>query len=414
MKNKKLSILLIAFTSIVMIGCSNKISLEDRVIDSVVIDEDAKDTAISNDGFNIVKLVTTENLHGNKSGAMIRNDDKLIEIQYSEDFGENKGTIYQTQFPKLYIDSLEVGTITDDVENDRNVVSWERKEVRGQLLAEYMGTGGLFRILTDNKVYMLDNNYNFKEITAYKKLIEETNGDINRFQQSYDGKLDIYFLDEENGIHKMVLIDTVNDNYYEISGEVMQDIRERQLNILMAEDDKIYISLSDTTNEKPTIIGYFENNKLNTFFDEESTIKVKVTGDVVYSNDNILFSGDVEDEFGVWRYNIKTKQLEKELELKYDYSYFKLNEDKDFVIITNTDLNGSFNMSLARINDNLKISNIQIMTNSILTDITNDNWLSVIGWSNNGNRFYVNHVKSKNVDGGIKIDDSYYEIYEVK
>ena len=84
------------------------------------------------------------------------------------------------------------------------------------------------------------------------------------------------------------------------------------------------------------------------------------------------------------------------------------------IIITNTDSNGSFNISLARINDNFKISNNQELTNSILHDISADNWLSIIGWSNNGDKFYVSHIESKTVDGGMKIDDIYYEIYEVK
>lgn len=410
MKNKKLSILLITLTTSIMIGCSNKISMEDKVIDSVVIDEDAKDTAISNESFNVISVATTENLSGNKNGAMIRSDDKLVEIQYSEDFGAGEGTIHQTQFPKLYIDSLEVGTITDKVESERNIIEWEKKDISGQLLLEYMGSGDFFKILKDNKVYVLDNDYNPKEITAYKKLLEDTNGNLNRFQQSHDGNLDIYFLDND----KIALIDTLNDKYYEISKKVINNFENRQLNILMVEDNKIYISLPDTSNEQPTIIGYIENNEINTFFDEKSTIKVKVTGDVVYSSNNILFSGYVEEECGIWRYNIQTKELEKELKLKYEYSYFKISKDKNFIIITNTDTNGRFNISLAKISNSFKVSNLKELTNSILPKISEDTWLSIVGWSNNSNKFYVQYITSKTVDDGMKIDDIYYEIYKVE
>lgn len=410
MRIKKLLIGLIFVTLNTGVGCSNSISKEDKVIDSIVIDEDAKGTASANNNFNVTKVLKTENLSGKKNGAIIRNNDKLIEINYMTDHGEGDGTVYETQFPKLYIDSLDIGTITDEIENDRNIVNWENKEISGQLLVEYMGSGEYFKILKDNKVYTLDNNYNLKEITAYRKLLEDTDGNLNRFQQSHDGNLDIYFLDND----KIALIDTLNDKYYEISKKVLNKFEDRQLNILMVEDNRIYISLIDTTNEKSSIIGYIEDNKLNIFFDDESTIKVKITGDVIYSNNNILFSGYVEDNYGIWNYNIETKKLEKELELKYDYSYFKINKDKNFIIITNTNSNGSFNISLARISSSLKISNIQELTNSVLPKISDDNWLTIRGWSQEGNKFYVQYVNSKAVDGGTRIEDISYEIYEVK
>ena len=46
----------------------------------------------------------------------------------------------------------------------------------------------------------------------------------------------------------------------------------------------------------------------------------------------------------------------KQLELKYDYSYFKIRKDKNFIIITNmnTDSIENYSISLARIDGNLK------------------------------------------------------------
>ena len=411
MKIKKILIILILITSSSMIGCSSSISSEDKVIDSVVIDEDAKETANSNNVININKIAITENLI-DKNGVISRDVERLIEIQYTEDFGEGEGTIYQSQFPKLYISSLSIGTITDEIQDNRNIVYWENKDIDGRLLIEYMGSGETFKILKDNKVYMVDNNYNLKEITAYKKLIEETNGDINRFEQSYDGNLDIYYMDNNND--KIGIIDTLNDKYYEINKRKLGNIENYRLNILMAEKDKIYVSLIDTANEAASILGYIENNKLITFFDRKSTIKVKITGDVVYSTNNILFSGAVEDDYGIWNYNIESKKLEKQLELKYNSSYFKVSKDKSFIIITNTNSYEDFNISLARINDKLETSNFQELTNSILPNVSNDKWFTISGWSNKSDKFYVKYVDSKIVDGGQKIEDIYYEIYEVK
>lgn len=412
MKIKKIFIGLLIITSYTWVGCSNNISKEDKVIESIVIDEDTRITASTNNNFNVTKLLKTENLSGNKNAAIIRKDGKLVEINYKSDYGEREGTIYQSQFPKLYIDSIDIGTITEEIENDRNIVKWENKEISGQLLIEYMGDGENFKVLKDNKVYMLDNNYNFKEITAYKELLDKTNGDMNRFEGSYDKNLDIYYMDNSN--NKLAIIDTLNDKYYEINKKNIGNIENKILNILTIENDKIYVSLTDTADETSSIIGYIQNNKLTTFFNEESTIKVKVTGDVLYSNNNLLFSGYVEDNYGIWNYNIESKKLEKQIELKYDYSYFKINKDKNFIIITNTNSRGSFNISLAIINSSFKISNIQELTNSVLSEISDNNWLTISGWSNEDNKFYVQYINSKNIDGGLKIDDIYYEIYEVK
>ena len=135
----------------------------------------------------------------------------------------------------------------------------------------------------------------------------------------------------------------------------------------------------------------------------------------VYSKNNILFSGYVEEDYGIWNYNIETKKLEKQLQLKYDYSYFKISKDKKFIIISNMDhiFTENNNISLARIDENLKISNIQELTNSILPKIGNDKWLQVTGWSDSGNKFHVSYTNYKNVDSGLEVDDVYYEIYEV-
>ena len=150
MKSKKLLIFLMLITSSIMISCSNKISSEDKVIDSVVIDEDSKATANSNNKINITKIATTENLLGYRKGAILRSDEKLIHINISTSSEVND--VSGTQFQKIYISSLSIGTITDEIQNNRNVVNWENKEINGQLITGYMGTSGEVKILKDDKV----------------------------------------------------------------------------------------------------------------------------------------------------------------------------------------------------------------------------------------------------------------------
>lgn len=409
MKNKKLLIGLMIITSSIMIGCTSKISSEEKVIDSVVIDEEAKETSNSNNKINITKVVTTENLIERKV-SMLGSDDKLIQINFSEPREIND--ISTVQFKKQYIKSVSIGTITDEIQNNRSVVTWENKEIDGQLITEDALTGGKFKILKDDKVYTLDENYNLKEFAEYEKIIKDTNVDRNTFKSTFDDNLEIYYKDN---YEKMLIVDTVNSKYYEVDSKLLDNFKYKQQNILMAEDNKIYVSLTDREKKEVSILGYIENNKLITFFDEDSEIKVRVTGDVVYSKNNILFSGYVEEDYGIWNYNIETKKLEKQLQLKYDYSYFKISKDKKFIIISNMDhiFTENNNISLARIDENLKISNIQELTNSILPKIGNDKWLQVTGWSDSGNKFHVSYTNYKNVDSGLEVDDVYYEIYEV-
>lgn len=129
MKKKKLLIWLMIITSSIIIGCTSKISNEDKVIDSVVIDEEAKDTANKNNKINITKIATTENLVGSKNVSILRSDGKLVHINFNEETEIND--ISTVQFKKQYISSLSIGTITDEIQNNRNVVTWENKDING-------------------------------------------------------------------------------------------------------------------------------------------------------------------------------------------------------------------------------------------------------------------------------------------
>ena len=167
MINKKISILLISIAATILVSCSTKVLNEDKVIDTVVIDENAKETAKVNDSFNVVKVKNTENLiNEDQYSEILMDNGKLIRIKYNLGDNQNEGTINQPQFPKSYIEGLEIGTITDEIDNNRNKISWDKKDIQGQLITGYMDRHNV-RILKDNKVYMLDDNYELKEIKAY-------------------------------------------------------------------------------------------------------------------------------------------------------------------------------------------------------------------------------------------------------
>ena len=72
MKKKKLLIGLMIIISSIIIGCTSKISNEDKVIDSVVIDEESKETANSNKKINITRKATTEDMKENETTLILR------------------------------------------------------------------------------------------------------------------------------------------------------------------------------------------------------------------------------------------------------------------------------------------------------------------------------------------------------
>lgn len=404
MINKKIFIGLIIIASFATVGCSKNISKENKVIDSVVIDEDAKGTANSTKNITVTKALTTENLSNNeKQGSIIMENGKLLYINYTED-GYNKSTV---QFPKLYISSIEIGTITDEVYEGRNIIKWDKKDIEGQLLTGYMDRNNI-RILKDNKVYMLDDNCELKEIKSYKRLLEETNGDLNRFDSSENKKLDIYSLDKGNGIEKKYVIDTVNDNYYEISGNALEKIKEGYYKFISISDNKIYITIANKAKKEEKKLGYVENNEFYNILPDD--MNIKISGGVGVYNDKILFSGYVEGENGIWSYDINKKNLVRVI-VSHDDRYFNIdiNNDNSMVAIAGRNENypkDAFNLTM------LSISNKSEM--SILENISihqeSDEFIMPGGWSKDGKKFYLSIAKT----GSDNKIESYYEVYEVK
>lgn len=407
MRNKKISILLIIIAATILVSCSTKVSNEEKVIDTVVIDENAKETAKANDSFDVIKLQTTENIRADKKYSNeFMDNGKILHIDYSED-----GHAPNAHAPKLYINSIEVGTITYETDNNRNKISWDKIDIEGQLLTGHMDRYNV-RILKDNKVYMLDNNSELKEIKAYEKLIKDTNGDLSRFASSYDGDLDIYNFYNNNDIEKIVVIDTRNDKYYEIKGDIINSFKNKSVNISCLEDEKIYVTILDKYNKKPSTIGYIEDNKLYTFFDDNSEIKIEAGMNLIYSNNNLLFSGYVEDNYGYWRYDIGKKELYKEVDLKDTVAIFDIDKDKEFVRITNIGQDGIDSISMARISENLEITNIKDITDTILSSEDNLNGKSLRCWIDS-NKFYVECGDYEMINNEKNLVNTYYEVYEV-
>lgn len=407
MRNKKIGIILISIASTILVSCSTKVPNEDKVIDTMVIDENAKETAKANDSFDVIKLQTTENIRADKKYSNeFMDNGKILHIDYSED-----GHAPNAHAPKLYINSIEVGTITYETDNNRNKISWDKIDIEGQLLTGHMDRYNV-RILKDNKVYMLDNNSELKEIKAYEKLIKDTNGDLSRFASSYDGDLDIYNFYNNNDIEKIVVIDTRNDKYDEIKGDIINSFKNKSVNISCLEDEKIYVTILDKYNKKPSTIGYIEDNKLYTFFDDNSEIKIEAGMNLIYSNNNLLFSGYVEDNYGYWRYDIGKKELYKEVDLKDTVAIFDIDKDKEFVRITNIGQDGIDSISMARISENLEITNIKDITDTILSSEDNLNGKSLRCWIDS-NKFYVECGDYEMINNEKNLVNTYYEVYEV-
>lgn len=414
MKNKKLSILLITLTTSIMIGCSNKISMEDKVIDSVVIDEDAKDTAYQNNDIEINKVLETEGFNiDEKNESMIIKNDRIIKIEsyHNEEFIE-------TQYPKLFIENLEVGDITNEINNEKKVIYWSNKDVNGQLIVDYMGYGNNFRVLKDNKVYILDYNYELKEIKAYENLLEEIDGDLNRFQASENGKLDLYIYENGIGIDKLEIIDIQNDNYYKITCDEVKNLTNKSIELLDIIDNKIYISINYKINSSNgdikyvSEIGYFHNNKYYEVIKSNNNINVYIQGSTLINNNVILFSGIVQDRNGIWKYDMDKEELSLESEIEDGFiSEFSINKEKNKILIRSIYANNNHKdkLSIGRINEKSEIYNLK----NIISYESNDKFINDVEWNFEGDKITVLIKDIELADNGI-IEKQHVEVYKIE
>jgi len=416
MKNKYLLLTMLITTSINFFGCAaNTSSNDNKVLDSIVLDEDTMGTKDKNSTLNVEMIDKTESITGVGHEWGTKINGKIIYYTYI--YNEDGAQV--TQFPKLYLDTVKVGYITADKDNNTglNKINWEDKEIPGQLLQDFSGTGDI-RIINDNKVYKFNSNGELEEITAYQTLLNKFGENHSPLETYANGTIDSFWV-KENGVEKFSLIDTEQDKYYEVSSGVLRNIGGGKLTILDIKDNRIYLYLEYTEGSKYKIdgsstIGYLEDGKFTNILSANNGVKVSIRGGAVYSNDRILFSGYAEDKNGIWNYDIKSKKLIRLIDVKDETFFnFDINPTKDKVILTgHNSLPGSseFTMNLGVINDNLEISNL---TNIIST---NEKYgvKSLQGWSEDGTEFYLYtrlEGESEEIDDIVNIS---YEVYKIR
>lgn len=406
---------MIITSSISIFGCSNSIETkEDKVLDTIIVDEDTKSTTADNSELKIIMTAKTEgiNVNGMASGFGIHCNGKIIYYTHSL---ENKEDT-EVQFPKLTLDTLEIGKISDekDSETGLNKINWEKKNESGRLLSPYM-TYEIPRLLKDNKVYKFNTSGELEEITAYEPLVKKLGENLNRFEDSYlNGQIDLYWVGDTHS-RAMGIVDTKENKYYEIDGEVLNVLTDRSISILGIENNKIYASLTDSSAPYKSTIGYFENNEFTTLISPNNEINIDIKGDIIYSNGKILFSGYVENKNGIWNYDIESEKLFNELEIEDETFFnFNINKQKDKIALSGHDYtNGSnkYTLNIGLINENLEIDNL---SNVILTESKSKSKIkSFEGWSEDGKLFYLNSSlpdEENVISNSVNIS---YEVYEI-
>ncbi|MBC5630437.1 hypothetical protein H8S20_16380 [Clostridium sp. NSJ-6] len=426
MKRKYLLITMLIAATVSFVGCFDK-GTEDshQVLDSIVLDNDAKATGSKNTKLDIEMIAKTEGISGtdNSWGSLI--NDKIIYYTIAPEEAGNTNLAFQN----WYLDSVRVGDITDnkDKETGLNKISWQDKDFNGIVFQDYTNSREV-RVVKDNKGYKFNSKGELEEIGVYEKFIEKYGEDNRQFISYVDGAIDLYGVGDDSN-PKIVLLDIINNEMYEIDAYAFNDINkevfndipdinDRKLVILGIEDNKIYVSLeaistSTYMRDDSSIIGYIEGSKFTPILSSDMGIDVKVIGGAIYSNGKILFSGYAEDKNGIWNYDINTKKLAKQIDVSDESLFnFSLNPTKDKIIMTGgsyEEENTKFTMNLASINENLELSNLT----SVVSSKNKSGIKSLAGWSDDGNEFYLytSMQRYKDVIGPMETS---YEVYKIK
>lgn len=426
MKRKCLIITMLIATTVSFVGCFEK-NTEDghQVLESIVLDHDAKATGSKNTKLDIEMIVKTEGIseEGNSWGTLI--NDKII---YYTIAPEEEGNANLT-FQNWYLDSVRIGDITDDKDKETglNKIKWQDIDLYGIVFQDYTNSREI-RVIEDNKGYKFNSKGELEEIEVYEKFLKKY-GEGNRQFVSYaSGTIDLYGVGYDTE-PKIVLLDIINNESYEIAVETFNDINDehfknipditdRTLVVLGVEDNRIYVSLeaistSTYMREESSIIGYIEGNKFTPILSSNMGIDVNIIGGAIYSNGRVLFSGYAEDKNGIWNYDINTKKLVKQLDVSDGSLFnFSLNPTKDKIIMTGGNYeeeNIKFIMNLASINKNLELSNLT----SVVSSKNKSGIKSLAGWSDDGSEFYLytSMQRYKDVIGPM---DTSYEVYKIK
>ncbi|MGL5354227.1 MAG: hypothetical protein ACRDA5_13035, partial [Clostridium sp.] len=202
MKRKLLLILMIITTSLVTISCSEKaIGTVDKVVESVVIDDNTEETTNNKNEIKTTLIAKTEKVNNT---ATING--KIV----SYNFTVTNNEVGATGGEVLNLDELKIGTILDEKnENGLNKISWENKSIRGELLSDN-AIASKIRILDNNRVYKIDGLGELNEIKAYEKIFEKKSYNLNSSRICSGETLDTY--NEPMGLNNMLrVIDVEND-----------------------------------------------------------------------------------------------------------------------------------------------------------------------------------------------------------
>lgn len=411
MKRKYLILIMTLTISVTIFGCTNNsVTNEDKVLDTIVIDENTNKTIVENSEFKIRMTAKTEKVDYINDSSQDIYGGNITYYTYSL---ENKEDIIQ-QFPKIKLDSLKIGKISDekDIKTGLNKINWEKQNESGRILTDYMG-GGVPRILKGGKVYKFNNSGELEEITAYEPIVKKRGDDINRFESYLNGRIDLYWIGGMNS-RAMGIVDTEENKYYEIEGKELEEINDRKISILGIENNKIYVSLTDTMPDYKSTIGYFENNKYTKIISPDDGISMDIKGDIIYANGKILFSGYVEDKNGIWNYDIESKKIVREMDVD-DETFFEihLNKEKDKIALSGHDYdNGAdkYTLNIGLIDKNLEISNLS----NVFLAKNNSGNTGFKSWSEDGKSFYVSSWVEDDKEDEVLDDISIsYEVYEI-
>lgn len=398
---------MITSISLVTVSCSQKaIGTADKAVESVVIDENTKET--TNNKNEIITTLVAKVEKVNSSNSTING--KISSYNFTvtnNEVGATGGEI-------LTLNQFKIGTILDDKNEDGlNRISWEEKSIKGKLLSTRMMSGST-RILDNDKVYKSDSNGELKEIKSYQKIIKGNQNNLNYISPNLDGTLDMYY--EQSDLKKMSVIDVENDRYIEINGNELDILNGKLVDLLGVEGDRVYVRFYGMVpDETSTTVGYFENNIYSEIFSTTDIINMETMGDMIYSNGRILFSGLAENKNSIWNYDIENKRLVREIDVEGNtpVSLYP-NKNKDKIIIRGMDYVDGKNMckfSIAELDKNLEISKLtSVVSNGNETGYFKD----FSGWSDDGNEFYLYLLVIDRETQQANYGYIYYEVYKVE
>lgn len=416
MKKKIISLMGMLLLSTTIISCGKNFSeneSKETNDNSIVIDENTKETVEDDNDFKISLIAKTDVISRtsySRGNCFINSNGEIIKYYPLEKNDQST------------LEKLEVGVISrenDEIEGF-NIINWNQKELNINYFKDELTNSerDSMVLFFEGKIYYIGRGGELKEITCEALTRNINNGlKLHSIEVSEDKSAVMYSLGNNEGTKVLVIFDERNGEYYEIEGESLENLSLGKINILAIEGNKIYMALYNSMDYSVTV-GYLENNNFHGLvtFSETNDIKIQITGNILYSNNRLLFLGSVEDKRGIYNYDLISKKLSPELITESENEYYNrinMNYTKDKIIIEGNDKNDAFKQSIniATINKNLEISNMK----NIATTYKQGNHKRFEGWAENGEEIYIRN-ENFNMSSDYNPDIEYeitFEIYKV-